>query len=147
MSNTIRKFLRGRDLTAVTITPETESGGTLTDGTPVSLSGHCRSVRLSYQKNTENIMSVEDTHENHVPIYDGFTVTVTELVLLAGSALPADVMTYDYYKIQWTQGANLVTAWGVCTGFDMGVDGQGSQTITATFSAINNTGSASLTLT
>ena len=159
----IRRFLRGRDTMAITIVPQDVSAaGVLTTtattaDNSVSLIGRCDGIRIMNRLTSEVIMSVDDILENNVPLTEGYSIELTEILTqktgtggVAASAVnyePAlpylynkrtsGVSTYDYFKITVTKGANQYVVYGLKQELSDGVNGQGKQIATMSLLPVN----------
>lgn len=104
---------------AITLTPQTvASGGALTDGTPVTLTGHIREGSLETSTDLEEISPMDALRRNMVPTTVGTRVTLTELLVKNGTNLIAAAAAVgSYFKVVITRGAQAFTFYGVLAGY------------------------------
>jgi len=145
----IKQFLTGRGTTAVTIHPCTvDAAGTLTVGTGNSLVGRTESVKITATNTTDVIMSVDDVVENHVSLYDGYTIELSEiLVYKVGSlapVLPAQFFGANYFKVVITKGGVTYTLFGLRQRLEDGINGAGKQVSSLTLVPVSVTGDFSI---
>lgn len=156
----ILKYLRGRDTTTISITAQdVSSAGLLTDTSSATgslVGGRCDSVRVTCRNNTEMIMGVDDIIENHVSIYIGYTIELTEILTqkvgtggLGATTnyepilpklfytTPSGNSTYEYFKIVVTKGGKTYTLYGLKQDISDGVTSGGKQTATMSLVPVN----------
>ena len=135
----IPAFLTGRNVTACTITPQTNTNGTLADTTPVAtMFGHVDEITMSGTKTRENIKAMNTTRRNMVPLDVGTTITVTEILKYSGTNLLATAWagSSEYHKILLTRGAQSWTFYGLYVDYEEQLR-PGKSTGTAVFEMVD----------
>lgn len=141
-----RNWTRGRDTSYFQLEPCTVAAtGILTVATGKSLLGRFEDVRIQNRLVADMIMSVDDTIANNVPLYDDYSVTITEIkasktATVGGGyepIIPALFYAYDYFKLTLASGGKQYTCYLLRGEMSDGVAGPGKQTISASFSPVN----------
>ncbi len=134
----VPRYLLGRHLTAVTFTPQTvAANGTLSDGTPITLTAVMDSLGLSLQANTEEISAVNSARQNNVGLDDGASLSLSIIRVNNGTdpaPLRTAVGTNDIFKVAYTEGtgtsAKVVTGYYQRSSYEDGIQGKGKQIAT-----------------
>lgn len=118
---------------------------TVTTANGRSLKGRCESIRIRHRLNTDMIMSVDDTLENHVALYEGYVVELREIqtvktATVAGgyeNVLPSMYYQADYFRVTLSKGGKTYVVYGIRSDMDDGIEGQGRQTTSLTLLPVN----------
>lgn len=141
------KFLLGRHLTAITITPQTQADdGTLADTTPVqTVTGTCRSVELSIDNQLEDIRPVNTTLANNVVVATDSTITVRQLILKTYAsttqmaiAASTPALASIPQKVAFTRGGKSWSVVGNIQSYNEGVNSQGANEATMVIRLIDD---------
>lgn len=93
---------------SVTLTPQAvSSGGTLSDGTAVVLTGRLSGLSTNLQSEKAEINTITSSRQNSVIVSDGFSVTVAVLKVNDGTnvdPLITALKAADIFKLSWTEG-------------------------------------------
>lgn len=141
---TIPDYLKGADTTLITLTPQTKTGSTLADTTPVVTSTN---VFENFKIDTDTEMDVArpatSTRRHNVPIMDGYSFEIDQLLIVGAEPDPllAQVLASRYVKAIFTRGGKSVTVYGVNEGGSFGTQGQGIQRSGVRFACVD-TGSS-----
>jgi hypothetical protein len=114
----IPNWLVGRHVTACTLTPQTNTAGTLADTTPVAtMFGHVDEIDIDGTKTTENIKPMNTIRRNMVTIDVGTQMTVTEILKSSGTNLLPQAWngSPEYFKLLVTRGAQGHTFYALMT--------------------------------
>lgn len=152
----IPNWLQGRDIDSIVVTPQTAAAtGTLSAGTPITLTWLADQVRVSIDPTVSNISPLKTTIANNVIEEDDITLTITEILRRNDNAtavtnLLADAfINYDYFTVSIGRGGR--TWLGYCTrgSYSEGVTSKGKNVGEATFRIIDvdTTATADLTYT
>jgi hypothetical protein len=122
MAQDIPDWLLGRGITTISVTPQTYSAGTLTDGTVTSYYTVVDEINWSREVQTEEIAPITSQQINNVRLAAGDSFTLQEILRsLAGGAgtsfntLAQVAHTSEYHKVIFTRpGASGFQTW---TGF------------------------------
>lgn len=108
---TIPLWLRGRDLTAITVTPQSvDSSGNLSAGSNASLYGHINVVDLRSEPAKENISPVTSPFANNMIAEDNFTIEIEEILNQNSvNILASMASSSDYFFVSLTRGQQ---SWG-----------------------------------
>ena len=100
---------------AVTITPQTNTNGTLADTTPVqTLTGSIDSINPESVRTNEEISAMNSGRLNHVALQSGTTFALTEILKYTGTNMLAQFgYAFDYGKVAVTRGAQTFTFYGL----------------------------------
>lgn len=141
MAAAVLLTMRGRDLAAVSVTPQTVgSGGALTPGTTITLDPKLiKNIMVEIQAEDEELGGTAMTWQHNVTISDGVHTTI-ELIKQPGDSvltptnklLPAFI-SYDYFSISFQRAGVVFTVAGKRGTINEGVQGRGVQTQNATF--------------
>ena len=137
---TIPKWLVGRHLTSVVITPVTVgTDGTITDVTAsaFTMTTLTDGLTQSLRPVNEEINPVNATRENFVHIIDGHYLSFTQIKRNDGNdpdGLLNLILNYDHFKFAYTEGtsgsAKTVTGYGLRNEHSTGIQGRGKQVAT-----------------
>ncbi len=162
----IKRFQRGRDVTAITIIPQDVSAAGALTATSFSgfnaggsLLGRCDGITIRNRLNSEVIMSVDDVLVNNVPITEEYSIEVREILTqktgsggIAASATDYEPMLprlfnerdsgtgaskWDYFKITVTKGGKSYTIYGLKQELNDNVQGSGKQVASMTLLPVN----------
>jgi hypothetical protein len=137
----VPRYLLGRHLTAVTLTPQTVAAdGTLSNGTPVTLTAVVDSLQDDLNANTEEISAVNSTRQNNVVLDDGASLQLAVIRVNNGTD-PAPLRTAfgltDVFKVAYTEGtgssAKVITGYYTRSSVSGGFQGKGKQIGTFAF--------------
>jgi len=149
----IKNFLKGAHLTSVIITPQTvAANGTMTDGTPVTVTTTMESISETFSAVNEEIAAVNSTRTNPVRVADSISVSIAVIKVNNGTdvnPLKTLIMSYDIFKVAWTEGtvssfAKTTTIYGTRGTLSSGIQGRGKQIATLDFESVD---AGSLTVT
>jgi hypothetical protein len=98
MPEAITKKLIQRNVVG-TVTPLTESGGTLTEGTAFAMLGRMGRLSFNLRNTLEEISGGDSLHENHVKIKRGWRLSLEAIKHMAGTELEDIAMSTDYAKV------------------------------------------------
>jgi hypothetical protein len=103
------RWLLGRHLTAITVTPQTQAvDGTLSNAEGASsLSGYVDYVRLENDPMLEMIQSVDRTNTHYEGTLEDFTLVLGEILTVKTAhvpVLPSMAGSYDHYLVAFTRG-------------------------------------------
>jgi hypothetical protein len=137
----VPRYLLGRHLTAVTLTPQTVAAdGALSNGTPLTLTTVIESLQDELNANTEEISAVNSTRQNNVVLDDGASLTLVVISVNNGND-PEPLRTAfgasDVFKVSYTRGtgssARVTTGYYTRSSLSGGFQGKGKQIGTFTF--------------
>jgi len=136
----IPAFLRGRDVTAFTLTPQAVAAdGTLTASTAVSFAGVWDSCQVSTNPVIEEIFAADAVRVHRHILHDDWGFDCVALILRAGTGvnkLSTSLATADYFLLTLTRGTQTWTGY-VIRGPHREEIGHGKSTIHASFLAID----------
>lgn len=162
----IRRFQRGRDVTAITIIPQDVSSAGVLQNTAFSgfttggsLLGRCDGITIRNRLNAEVIMSVDDVLVNNVPLTEEYSIELREILTqktgtggVAVSATDYEPMLprmfnerdgstgaskWDYFKITVAKGGKSYTIYGLKQELNDSVQGSGKQVATMSLLPVN----------
>lgn len=140
MSATIADWLKAADTTAITLTPHTKSGGTLTATTPViTATGQYENFKVDLETETDQARPCTSTRLHHVPTVDSYSFEIDLLLLKAAEPddLLAAILAGRYVLATFTRGGKSFTCYGLYVGVGFGTSGQGLQRTSARFVCID----------
>jgi len=150
----IKNYLKGAHLTSVVITPQSvAANGTMTDGTPVTVTTTIDSIQETFAAVNEEIAAVNSTRTNPVRVADSVGLSIAIIKVNNGSdvnPLKTLVLNYDIFKVAWTEGtvtsfAKTTTIYGTRGTLQSGIQGRGKQIATLDFESVD-AGSATVTV-
>jgi hypothetical protein len=136
---TIPTWLTGRNVTTLTLTPQSNVDGVLSDSTPVAaIFGHIDEVTLTGSKTSENIKPLNTIRRNMVPIDVGTRITMAEILKAGGTNLLAQAWfgANEYFKISLARGAQTFTFYGLFHDYEEQLR-QGKSVGVATFEMVD----------
>lgn len=105
---------------AVTVTPYTNTNGTLATTTPVqTITTTVDTIRVAAHTRLEEISAMTSTRENNVPIQVGTQITLTEILKASGTnGLAQFANAFSYGLVAITRGAQAWSFAGVQESYD-----------------------------
>lgn len=125
----VKKFLLGKHLTAITVAGGTETGGTITWTTAVSLAGIGDYVRVSDDRMLDMITAVDATFAHYEKTLNDSSLSVGEILRNGTRSVLEELSaTYDFVKVVFTRGGTTWTYKGRIATYGDGVASQGKNT-------------------
>lgn len=126
-----KRWLLGKHLTSITIATGTEAAeGTVSWSSTVSLANIGDYIRVTDQRQLEQISSVDATFANYEKTLNDSTLSVGEILRVnVRSVLEAATATADLIKVVFVRGTTTWTYIGQVESFEDGVSSQGKNTV------------------
>lgn len=132
-------------LTAVVLTPQTNTNGVLADGTPVTLTGKLSSLGADLTPEKSEVNTITSPRHNNIVIGDGFQIRIAVLKVNGGGdvdPLRTAILSNDVFKLSWQEGLvtpniNTVTCYASRGPYSFDAAGRGEVIATLSFDSVD----------
>jgi len=135
----ISLWLRGRDLTAITVTPQSvDSSGNLSAGSTSSLYGHVNITDFRSDPAKENISPVTSPFANMMVVEENCTIEIEEILNMNSvNILAAMASSGDYFFVALTRGQQSYGFYSSRGAYSEGVNSKGKNVCRMVFEQID----------